>query len=101
MCRKPRVKQGPEYSGTITGATGPAALTERRALIKGITVCAGCITETRRGAAVPNTGCELWKTETWNYVCGQTSGFDPLLSMAWTVHVGIGTDLVIVHELIF
>lgn len=39
--------------------------------------------------------------ETWNYVCGQTSGFDPLLSVAWTVHVGINTDLVIVYVLIF
>lgn len=42
-----------------------------------------------------------WKTEIWSYTCGHTSGLDSLLSMAWTVHVGINTDLVNVYVLIF
>jgi len=64
-------------------------------------VCTGRIVETQSGAAVPNAGCGLWKTETWNYVCGQTSGFDPLLLVAWPVGGGISTDLVIVYVLLF
>lgn len=42
-----------------------------------------------------------WKTEIWSYTCGHTSGLDSLLSMAWTVHVGINTFLVNVYVLIF
>lgn len=40
----------------------------------------------------------LLKTKTWDYIFGQTSGFDPINSAAWTVLVGIGTDLLVAYS---
>lgn len=38
------------------------------------------------------------KTKTWDYIFGQTSGFDPVISVAWTGLVGTGTDLLVAHS---
>lgn len=99
-------KQGPKPSGMITSIVGLAALMEgptHHTQIQGLLCfgCTGCVMESTSGAAVPSTRCGLCKTEPWSYICGQTSGFDHLLSVAWTVHVGINTDLVIVSVLLF
>lgn len=93
-------KRRTKPQGMVTSIMGLAALSEAHSCQRNyLALCAQDMSRKPRKELQSQT--PDWKTAVWNYTCGQTSGLDPLLSMAWTVRAGINTDLVNVYVLIF